>query len=319
MTDPRDPPTFEDRPPAKVNLTLGVFGHRPDGFHELTSIFLGIGLTDRLTVSPRTEDGPDRVTVTGLPGAPTKGNLVLRALDALRSHAGVDFPPLDISLDKRIPIAAGLGGGSSDAASALHLAQLAWGVGIAPDDEVDVAASVGSDVPFFYSGVAAALVGGRGDLVSWLPSMRLDHLGLLLLTPAIHLSTAKVFARHDEITLETKADSSLVVDLEGILLDQPTTDDIVRVSDGLRDANDLWPAAASLEPTLPALRDSLEGATRRPWLMSGSGPTLFALYPSAAEAAEAGQILVASRPLAFDGALVNAVDLVGPDPTWRYP
>lgn len=319
MTDPPNPSTFEDRPPAKVNLTLGVLGRRPDGFHELASIFLGIGLTDRLTVSLRTADGPDRLTVTGLPGTPTQGNLVLRALDALRSHAGVDFPPLDVSLEKRIPVAAGLGGGSSDAASALHLAQVAWGVRLAPDEEVVLATSLGSDVPFFYSGAAAALVGGRGDLVSWLPASRVEELGLLLVTPAFPLSTAKVFARYDDVAPDTTTASLMNDELEGVLFDQPLVDDLLGITSRLRDANDLWLAASSLEPSLPALRAELETATGRPWMMSGSGPTLFALYPSATEAAQAGQVLLRSRSVALDGALVNAVDLVGPEPAWRHP
>ncbi len=319
MTDRPQPPRFEDRPRAKVNLTLEIFGRRPDGFHELGSFFLSIGLSDRLTVSPRASDGPDRLTVTGLPGAPTDGNIVLGALAALRAHAGVDFPPLDVTLEKHIPVAAGLGGGSSDAASALHLAQAAWGVRLAPDEEVDVATSVGSDVPFFYAAVTAAFVHGHGDGVLWLPSHGLEPLGLLLVTPAFPLSTARVFARHGEIAPEAKTDSSLRVDLEGILLDEPLPDDILQVSDHLRDANDLWPAAASLEPSLPVLRDELESATGRPWMMSGSGPTLFALYASADEAAEAGQALVGSRSPALDKALIHAVDLVGPDPAWRFP
>jgi len=244
---------------------------------------------------------------------------VLRALDALRAHSGIDFPPLDITLEKRIPVAAGLGGGSSDAASALHLAQVAWGVRLAPDEEVDLATSVGSDVPFFYSGLAAAFVFGRGDGVSWLPASRLEDLGVLLVTPAFPLSTAKVFARYDDIPLGTSTASVMNDELDGVLLDEPFVDDLLGLASRLRDANDLWKAAASLEPSLPALRDELETATGRPWLMSGSGPTLFALYASAAEAAQAGQDLMGSRSVALDGALVNAVDLIGPEPAWRYP
>ena len=115
--------TFEDRPRAKLNLTLKVVGTRSDGFHELRSVFLRIGLADRLSVSIGGADGADALTVTGLPGAPSHNNLVTQALTALRAHAEIPLPTLDVTLDKQIPSAAGLGGGSSDCASAIRLGQ----------------------------------------------------------------------------------------------------------------------------------------------------------------------------------------------------
>ncbi|MEO6349113.1 MAG: hypothetical protein ABIP53_00495 [Candidatus Limnocylindrales bacterium] len=292
MTDLPGQPVFEARPPAKVNLTLKVVGRRADGFHELRSIFLRIGLTDRLTMARASSSDRDLLTVSGLPGAPaTRDNLVLRALATLRSHVGIDFPPLEVMLDKRIPAAAGLGGGSSDAASALKLAQAAWGIGLATAEESALGEDLGSDVPFFLSELTEALVVGRGEHVS--PSSAVIGRAVLLVTPPIALRTFAVFDRFDQ-------------------LDQPGA------SNG-DPANDLWQAAASLEPSLPRLRTELEGRSGRPWSMSGSGPTLFALYPSVAEAAEAGRALAASRLPSLESALINAVDLVGPDPAWRYP
>jgi 4-diphosphocytidyl-2-C-methyl-D-erythritol kinase len=286
-----DAPTFGLRPPAKINLTLEVVGRRPDGYHELRSVFLRVGLTDRLTVKPGGADGSDTLTITGLPGVPVRDNLVLRAAEALRGRLGVELPTLDFRLEKNIPAAAGLGGGSSDCASALKLALVAWGVGLSEAEELELAAELGSDVPFFVSGLGEALVEGRGERVS--PSSVISGGGVLLFTPPIALRTAAVFDRFDHLALPRL--------LEG------------------EAQNDLWPAAASLAPTLPALREELERATGKPWLMSGSGPTLFALYPSASEAAEAGQGLAASQLPSIDNALINAVDLVGPDPAWRYP
>jgi len=292
LTDLPGPPTLKARPPAKINLTLKVVGRRPDGFHELESIFLRIGLTDRLTMAPASTGDVDRLTVTGLPGAPsTRDNLVLRALHALRGHAGIDFPPLDVTLDKRIPAAAGLGGGSSDAASALKLAQAAWGIGLAKAEESALGEDLGSDVPFFLSELTEALVEGRGEHVS--PSSYAAGAAVLLVTPPIELKTAAVFDRFDQLGQPGDSHSA--------------------------SANDLWQAAASLEPSLPRLRAELEARSGQPWLMSGSGPTLFALYPSVSEAAEAGQTLVASRLPSLESAQINAVDLVGPDPAWRYP
>lgn len=310
---------FEDRPPAKVNLTLAVVGRRPDGFHELRSIFLRIGLTDRLMMAPTPTGDRDQLTVTGLSGAPsTRDNLVLRALDALRAHAGINFPPLAVTLDKRIPAAAGLGGGSSDGASALRLAQAVWGIRVARNAELDLAASLGSDIPFFYFNMPAASVAGRGEDVSWLPAIN-GGLGLLLVHPPFKLATTQVFARHDKLGVEHGDTIEAIGEILAIFDDEPTANEVLEAAGGLRDANDLWPSAASLAPSLPALRDELEAQTSRPWQMSGSGPTLFALYPSAAEAADAGKGLVAGRSPALENALINAVDVDGPDPAWRFP
>ncbi|HYI21538.1 MAG TPA: hypothetical protein VEX62_02780 [Candidatus Limnocylindrales bacterium] len=284
---------LEARPPAKVNLTLDVLGRRNDGYHELRSTFLRVGLSDRLTMDLGAGPG-DRLTVTGLAGAPTEGNLVLTALDALRRHVAAELPPIDVTLDKRIPAAAGLGGGSSDAASALKLACECWGIALAPAEELTLAASLGSDVPFFAHDVPVATINGRGEHVSPIAAPDDDIGGLLLVTPPISLSTAAVFERFDDLPMR---------------LDE----------DRLRDANDLWPAAASLEPSLPRLREELERATSVPWLMSGSGPTLFAIYPSVEEASAAGRSLVESRLPELESAILNAVDLIGPDPNWRHP
>jgi 4-diphosphocytidyl-2-C-methyl-D-erythritol kinase len=279
---------FEDRPPAKINLTLEILGVRPDGFHELRSTFLRVGLTDRLTMRPGGADGADALTAAGLADLPARENLVLRAVQVLRAHVGIQLPALDITIEKRIPVAAGLGGGSSDCASALKLAQACWGVGISPADELALAAELGSDVPFFTAGYPAARVSGRGELLE--PAAPPVESAVLLVTPPVRLSTPQVFARYDDLGIEHD---------EG--------------------GNDLWPAAASLEPSLTPLRDDLIAATAREWRLSGSGPTLFALYPSVAEAVDAGRALVEGRPAILDGSQINAVDHVGPDPAWRFP
>jgi 4-diphosphocytidyl-2-C-methyl-D-erythritol kinase len=310
---------FAARPPAKVNLTLEVGPLGDDGYHPLRSVFLRIGLTDRLTIEPGSGD-VDRLTVTGLTGTPIEGNLVLEALNAIRTHAGVNLPPLDVTLEKRIPAAAGLGGGSSDAASALELAQVAWGIRVARDAELDLAASIGSDVPFFYFGMLVAAIRGRGEEVQWLPGIN-GGLAMLLVTPAVPLQTASVFRRYDDLKPGGEADQESITDLlEGdVFADEPTTEELLDWADGLRNANDLWPAAVALEPVLLTLRNLLEGRTSRPWSMTGSGPTLFALYPSVDHAADAGRQLVRDHAVAIEGCIVHAVDLVGPDPDWRYP
>jgi 4-diphosphocytidyl-2-C-methyl-D-erythritol kinase len=163
-------------------------------------------------------------------------------------------------------------------------------------------------VPFFLSAVEMALVEGIGERVTPIRSM--GPAGVLTVTPTAELSTARVFERYDAVHGEPPPDFATD------LLDFA---DLPSAASRLRDANDLWRAAVSLEPNLEPLRDKLESATTRPWLMSGSGPTLFAIYPSVLEAAEAGRILVRAESVAISTAAVNAVDLVGPDPAWRYP
>jgi 4-diphosphocytidyl-2-C-methyl-D-erythritol kinase len=301
-------PTFEDRPAAKVNLTLQVVRRRPDGYHDLRSTFLRVGLTDRLTFTPTGADSPDRLTVAGLPGAPTRGNLVMRALDAVRARIGLELPAIDLSLEKGIPVAAGLGGGSSDAASAIKLAGAFWGIGLSPAEELAVGAELGSDVPFFLSGAHVALVEGRGEQVTALPDV-VGELGVLLVTPPQRLATADVFARYDD--LGSQVPNAAIGSL--------ATDRLVESADRLRDSNDLWLAAAWLLPSIAARRAELEDLTGRPWLMSGSGPTLFALYPSVEAAVTAGKALVSGQSAASPDTLISAVDLIGPDPAWRYP
>ena len=291
-------------PRAKINLTLSVGPRGPDGYHAIESLFLRVGLSDELIVA-FADAGADTLTVTGLPGCPVEGNLVLRAFAAVRRTLGHEMPPLVAHLDKRIPMAAGLGGGSSDAAAAIEATEVMWGVGIAPQVRAGIEAALGADVPFFARGGEAARVTGRGENVERL-SLPASDVGVLLVTPPFGLGTAQVFARFDDLD---PPQSRATIDLAAALRDP----------DLLHDANDLWPAAASLEPRLAEIRGELERLTKQPWMMSGSGSTLFALYPSPEVAAEAGRRLLSAESELLGGAIINAVDLTGPEPLWRYP
>ena len=297
------------RPRAKVNLTLRVGERGRDGYHALESTFLRIGLADELTVAFGNGLGADVLTVSGLPGANGTDNIVLRAFDVARRKLGHELPPLVAHLDKRIPIAAGLGGGSADAASAVDCALQMWGASLSPALLADVALELGADVPFFAANAAAALVRGRGEQVEVLPEPPND-VGLLLVTPALALSTAAVFARFDDLNLAGQGTASPYT---------PDFADLAGCAEQLRDANDLWAATITIVPELAVLRDELERQTQRPWLMSGSGSTLFAIYRSGDESVASAKSLVASESEVLGGALFNAVDLVGPDPLWRYP
>ncbi|MEM9704131.1 MAG: 4-(cytidine 5'-diphospho)-2-C-methyl-D-erythritol kinase, partial [Planctomycetota bacterium] len=155
----RGEPALTIQAPAKLNLTLDVLGRRDDGFHELKSLMVTVGWFDTLTVSPA-----DALTlsVTGAVGVPTdERNLVIRAARALERAIG-RRPGAALRLHKRIPHEAGLGGGSSDAAATLSALNELWQAGLDRAELSEIAATVGSDVPLFLCGAAAAVVRGRG-------------------------------------------------------------------------------------------------------------------------------------------------------------
>jgi 4-diphosphocytidyl-2-C-methyl-D-erythritol kinase len=305
------------RPAAKVNLTLEVGPRGADGFHPLSSIFLRIGLADQLDVAFLPGQGADLLTVTGAPDCPVEGNLVLRAFKLLRQQIGHDLPPLRATLDKRIPMGGGLGGGSSDAAAAVEAALDMWGAGLSPQIRAEVEAQLGADVPFFARGANVALVTGRGENVESLPAPWGD-LGVLLVTPAFAISTAQIYDRFDTLgpaSAMNRVTDEMVTAIRGGL----SGDELAAWAARLRDANDLWPAASSVEPRLVDVRAELERITGGSWLLSGSGSTLVGLYPSSAQSVEAGRRLVSAESDVLGGAIINAVDLTGPEPLWRYP
>ena len=181
---------------AKINLTLDVLGKRSDGYHELATVMQTIGLYDTLCLI-RTEDRRIEV-ICDTPELSSGDNLAARAAERILQRRDalqpVHLPEgLTIELSKRIPIAAGLGGGSSDAAAVLLALQQWWKIPVSQAEMVALAASLGSDVPFFLTG-GLALCEGRGDVVTQLPPSEMDFMRwLVLLKPPIGLSTATIF------------------------------------------------------------------------------------------------------------------------------
>lgn len=182
--------TMTVQAPAKVNLWLEVLGKRPDGYHEIRTIMQTVSLCDTLRFAPRGDGGiclhaehPD------LP--PPEENLVVRAAVLLHNRCGLD-QGAEIGLEKRIPAGAGLGGGSSDCAAALRGLNELWELNLGEEQLRDMAAELGSDVPFFLTG-GTALCEGRGEKVSPLPSAGPFH--FVLVMPGVSLSTAAVYRR----------------------------------------------------------------------------------------------------------------------------
>lgn len=302
--------------PAKVNLTLAVVGRRADGFHDLHSIMVTLDLADRLALSPAF--GPtDRLHVVGPGGGPgpdvgpPAANLALRALDIARDalrRAGENapLPALAIRLEKRIPAAAGLAGGSSDGAAALDGALEAWGMEdrLAAGARLAAAAALGSDCPFFLAG-GWALVEGRGERVARLPAPRGEPPAIVLVTPAVPVPTAAAFARHAAGTrppggAALTSSEHLAAELRAGL---PVGRFLERAGI-LAVANDLVPAAADIVPALVPLRRALGRLLGRPIGQSGSGPTLWGLYATRLEAEAAAATVrdaVARGDLAVPG------------------
>jgi 4-diphosphocytidyl-2-C-methyl-D-erythritol kinase len=265
--------------PAKLNLDLLVQGRRPDGYHELDSLVVFTELADRLTLEPAAElslavSGP----FSGELPEP-QANVVLRAAKRLAETAGIGAGAR-LHLEKHIPIAAGLGGGSTDAAAALHgLVQL-WGLKLGQTELRELALPLGADLPVCLYG-RPARVRGLGERLD--PIRKLPELPLVLVSP---VTTGAVFAGLDPARVPP-------LRTEGL----PSHPSLVQLAVWLgRSRNDLEPPAMALEPaiaeTLAALRADPECLVAR---MSGSGGTCFGLFPSREVALRAAEVIRVGR------------------------
>jgi 4-diphosphocytidyl-2-C-methyl-D-erythritol kinase len=281
---------------AKLNLALAVVGRDADGYHRLHSVFVPLGLADRVSLAPTT-GRTDSLHVVGFDPGPEADNLVRHALTATRAAVGDRWPggpgpapALAVRLEKRIPVAAGLGGGSSDAAATIDGALEAWDAELSTEQRLRVAAAIGSDVPFFLVG-GPALVEGRGDEVAPLDGLH-GTPGVLLATPAVSVKTPDVFAAFDALGSHGEGSVRLTsTHLAEELRAKLSTADLVARAGALTMANDLLAATALVVPALVPFRRALSRLLHRPVGMSGSGPTLWALYPSEQEAKGAAEVV----------------------------
>jgi 4-diphosphocytidyl-2-C-methyl-D-erythritol kinase len=254
---------------AKLNLALRVGRPRADGMHPLCSIFASIELADDLYVEP---DATDAVDCPGVDGP----NLAAAALATFRARVP-SLPPLRVRIEKRIPVAAGLGGGSADAAAVLRAANTVAGRPLDAAALRELAIGLGSDVPSQVE-PGHALVSGVGEVVDPI-ELPLRH--AVLAPQPEGLPTAAVYAELDRM---------------GLGRERLDCDDLRTGAGALE--NDLQPAALALRPELAGVLDALRAAGAEEALVSGSGPTCFALLDSrdaaAAVAARVGGALVAS-------------------------
>ncbi len=266
--------------PAKLNLCLFLGPRRDDGLHELVSLFEPLSLSDAIEVTELAGGQGDEVVCPGVEGDGAE-NLAARALAALR-EAGWEAPPLRIAIEKRIPVAAGLGGGSADAAAVLRLAR--GRVDLLSDSENKstwpdpsaLAARLGADVPSQLD-PAFALVRGAGERIEPLPAP--PSQAVVLLPGGGGLSTAAVFAEADRLGLGRSA-----AELEQIAarLREAAGGGASPLEYAELLANDLEPAARSLRPEVGAALDALRAAGAPFAALSGSGPTVFGIFRAGA-------------------------------------
>jgi 4-diphosphocytidyl-2-C-methyl-D-erythritol kinase len=290
--------------PAKINLGLLLGPTRPeDGRHELVTVMQSISLADELILEwapagvGRDERGErDEVICPGVSGMPEE-NLAAMALQAFRTATGWDGPPLRLSILKRIPVAAGLGGGSADAAAALRLARHVSGLG---DDRLlqQIAEALGADVPAQIV-PGRWLAGGAGERLEGLPDPNPASFGLLVLPAADGLSTAEVYREADRLSLG-RSREALEEHREALRRALELSAPVPARSELLE--NDLQRAAISLRPKIALALDEVREAGADIALVSGSGPTVVGLFPHAnglgrAERAAAGLAGRAPEPI----------------------
>ncbi len=268
--------------PAKVNLYLRVVGRRPDGYHELETLFERIDLHDELTF----EDHPSELHLSCSDPSLACGadNLILTAARLLQQHTGT-ARGARIHLTKRIPIAAGLGGGSSDAAITLMGLNRLWNAGCSASQLLELAARLGSDVPFFLGDRPFAVGRGRGELIE--PVMVTTVLHQVLVTPKTRLSTQEVF-QGAQFSLTASTPSIT------ILLHALRNGSLGELAKGLY--NDLQPEAIRRCPVMTEIHASLRTHGCLAALASGSGPTVFGLCQDAAHAEAVAQALRRDGP-----------------------
>ena len=261
--------------PAKINLSLEVVGRRDDGYHELRSIFATVDLADRVRVSEaRTLDVRIRPDVA----APAGLDQATRAVQRLAEAAGRP-PAAHVRIRKRIPVAAGLGGGSSDAGAVLCGLAALWGVG---GDLGPVAAAIGSDVPFFVSGAPYAAVSGRGEAVRALVPPRVP-LWAVLVRVGARVPTPAVFAA---LRAEEWSDGAGTAQLAAAFAGGTIEPALLRA----RARNGLLAAAERVCPPIADARALAEG-TGIALSLSGSGPTLFRVANDRADALRIARLL----------------------------
>lgn len=263
---------YRIKTPAKVNIRLKITGRRVDGYHELVSIMVPVELFDVLEfkLSPA---GPVEIVSRGFEVPTDDRNLVYLAVSSFMARTG-ESAGVSIRLDKNIPVAAGLGGGSSDAAATLRALNHIYSYPLSEEDLEDLAINLGADVPFFLN-PRPSLATGIGEILS--PVNNWPEYWYVIVTPPIRVSTSWVY---ENLKLElTRGEYDYIV---STLKDEPFT--ISRILE-----NDLEKVTSASFPVIHTIKKLLKDAGAEGAIMSGSGPSVFGLFLSPEKAGSAGK------------------------------
>lgn len=272
--------------PAKINLALHVTGRREDGYHLIESLVVFAGLGDHLSVQPAQSDvfsveGPE---AAALSTEASESNLVVRAREALRDaarHSGIVLPPVDIRLDKRLPVASGIGGGSADAAAAIKALCAHWDYQPGQETLSRIALALGADVPMCLDG-RPLIARGIGEALT--PVNLGFALDLVIVNPRIGVSTPKVFS-----ALESRTNPPLP--------DPQGTDDRALFIEWLAQTrNDLQQPAEAMVSEIGQCLSALRTQGAQFARMSGSGASCFGIFPDAEAARAAEKTLLSDNP-----------------------
>ncbi len=254
---------------AKINLTLDVLGKRPDGYHEVEMVMQTIELHDLLLLEEA--DRGVVVTTSNPLLAAGESNIAYKAARLVMDALGVE-KGIRIHIIKNIPVAAGLAGGSTDAAAVLKGLNSLWDLGLSKDEAEKMGASIGSDVPFCVRG-GTALARGRGEILSNLPDA--PEMWLVLAKPPLEVSTAEVYQNFDPARVKRRPDTKH-------MLESIHNGNKAEVIENL--ANVLETVTFTRYPEVLQLKRVMEESGLRRTLMSGSGPTVFGVADSRAAA-----------------------------------
>lgn len=269
-----------EQAPAKINLTLRVLGRRQDGYHELESLVAFADLTDTLSLQPGNASALDVSGPFAAASGKISDNLVLKAVEALRQRKG-GLKAGHFRLEKNIPVAGGVGGGSADAAAALRLLARVNGMSVDDPRLASAAAAVGADVPVCLAS-RPCIMRGVGDLLS--DPLDLPPLAAVLVNPNVPLATRDVFAKFSGTPVGKKPLAKVPITFDGM------------IEFLLENGNDLTQAAIACAPVISEMLIALRALPAvRLVRMSGSGPTCFALFVSPGEAAAAAHRLGSER------------------------
>jgi 4-diphosphocytidyl-2-C-methyl-D-erythritol kinase len=263
---------------AKINLFLRVLTRDADGYHGLETLLCLVGLADTLRAERRDGHGVT-IEVMGADVGPPQQNLAVQAASRVLEATGNRFA-IHLTLTKRIPVRAGLGGGSSDAAAALHAANRLAGDAVPRHELLQFAAHLGSDIPFFFTGAPLALAWGRGERILRLPP--LPSSPALLLTPPIPIPTADAYGWIDAARQSTGRRGAVALDLDAL----SRWGDIGRMA-----GNDFESPVFGRYAEIRAAFEALVATRPLVCRMSGSGSTLFAIYRSSRDRDDATMML----------------------------